>query len=697
MTGKAERIGGVRGGATRGTDAAVHGGGMAAPVDRRERRRLRLRLLLFFCALALPSAGLLLKALDQLKWEALRQSQLAAEALSERINTELTDLIRRQNARPFDDFSFLVLAGDPAAGFVQRSALSAFPVEEIPAGLIGWFQIDASGRFSTPLLPRAGADVAAYGITAEELAGRQVLEQRIAGILDRGAPSAPVPPMAEPPAGVPPPSENAPASTPVPGQRAFDLLSEGEPAYAKRRSSKQAAGAVADVASDMVPTAPPEEIRQEIRQEVRSEVRSEVRQATRAEAAAALGRGITAGSVPAPGDAGAGDSPRAIVRTFQSELAPFRFSRLDDEHFVLFRWAWSDGARFVQGALIDADAFLGGTVGNAFRVAAVSDAAELSVYWGGEPMTAYRAAPARLRYSAGGDLPAGTVIHRERLREPFGALQLVFAGQRLPRPPGAPVVYWLGAVLAVVLCVGTWLLYRLGLRQLALVRQQQDFVAAVSHELKTPLTSIRMYSEMLREGWVGEHKRAGYYRFIHDESERLSRLVENVLQLARMSRNALRVAPRPMAVVDALQQAAPTLESRVRQSGFTLRHRCGSDRWVRIDPDALTQILLNLVDNAVKFSADAPLRNVDLLCADLDDGGVEIRVRDYGPGIPRAERERVFELFRRLDDGGARAGTGIGLALVRALTETMAGTVAIGDAGPGTEVRLCFAGCRRPA
>src|SRR5690606_30454730 len=112
-----------------------------------------------------------------------------------------------------------------------------------------------------------------------------------------------------------------------------------------------------------------------------------------------------------------------------------------------------------------------------------------------------------------------------------GDMELSWTVLRLPPGPGATLVGWAGAVLFAVLLLGFLLLYRMALRQLLLARQQQDFISAVSHELKTPLTSIRMYAELLRAGWASEAKRGEYYAFIHDESERLSRLIANVLQL----------------------------------------------------------------------------------------------------------------------------------------------------------------------
>ena len=101
----------------------------------------------------------------------------------------------------------------------------------------------------------------------------------------------------------------------------------------------------------------------------------------------------------------------------------------------------------------------------------------------------------------------GALLYRNRLTAPLDSLELIFSIKRLPPGPGASVLAWVTLVLAIVFVGGFVALYRVGLSQIKLTRQQQDFVSAVSHELKSPLTSIRMYGEMLKEGWADEGKR----------------------------------------------------------------------------------------------------------------------------------------------------------------------------------------------
>lgn len=226
--------------------------------------------------------------------------------------------------------------------------------------------------------------------------------------------------------------------------------------------------------------------------------------------------------------------------------------------------------------------------------------------------------------------------------------------------------------------------------------RQQDFVSAVSHELKTPLTSIRMYGEMLREGWADEQKRKTYYDFIFHEAERLTRLINNVLQLARMSRNEQAANLSPVTVSDALAELKPRLESQLEPSGFELEISGAAEvdgQSIRIDIDWFLQIFINLVDNAVKFSANASTKRVDIEYRQLRDGRLQFSVRDFGPGIAPDQMKKIFRLFYRSENELTRetVGTGIGLALVQQLASAMQAEVDVVNCEPGAEFRIRFA------
>jgi hypothetical protein len=121
-------------------------------------------MLAFFLALAVPTAVLVIHAFGQLKWEAFHQHRQVAQALSGRIDAELSRLLNAEEARSFADYGFLVVAGDLSSNILQRSPLSIFPPQTAIPGLVGYFQVDADGRFSTPLLPATGELEASYGV-----------------------------------------------------------------------------------------------------------------------------------------------------------------------------------------------------------------------------------------------------------------------------------------------------------------------------------------------------------------------------------------------------------------------------------------------------------------------------------------------------------------------------------------------------
>ncbi len=383
------------------------------------------------------------------------------------------------------------------------------------------------------------------------------------------------------------------------------------------------------------------------------------------------------------------------INTFESEIDPFEFSILDSGHFVLFRNVWRDGQRYIQGVLIDRETFTQEIIGARFMDTALFDMSNLIIAFQDDVIRTFGGHD----YSSYPDVARnldGTLLYRNRLTAPLDSLELIFSIKRLPPGPGASVLAWVTLVLAIVFVGGFVALYRVGLSQIKLTRQQQDFVSAVSHELKSPLTSIRMYGEMLKEGWADEGKRQSYYEFIHDESERLSRLISNVLQLAKITRNEPQFDLKPTKVAELMSNTESKISSQIERAGFELKFQTFNDAdqaTINIDEDCFAQIIINLVDNAIKFSKTAENKAIEVNSKLSGDGRILFSVRDYGPGIPKDQMKKIFELFYRSESELTRetVGTGIGLAIVHQLALAMHGNVDMINAEPGAEFRIWFA------
>jgi signal transduction histidine kinase len=194
------------------------------------------------------------------------------------------------------------------------------------------------------------------------------------------------------------------------------------------------------------------------------------------------------------------------IRTFESELDPYQLSLLDSGQFVMFRNVWRDGQRYIQGMLIAQQPFLQDVINAMFHEGTLSGMSDLLVAYRGDVLSVFNSGGGR-SYFSGSEEFHGSLLFQKTLYAPLHGLNLIFTVTRLPSGAGGSLILWTSGVLLLVLCGGFLLMYRLGVGQIELARQQQDFVSAVSHELKTPLTSIRMYGEMLMEGWVSEEKR----------------------------------------------------------------------------------------------------------------------------------------------------------------------------------------------
>jgi len=233
------------------------------------------------------------------------------------------------------------------------------------------------------------------------------------------------------------------------------------------------------------------------------------------------------------------------------------------------------------------------------------------------------------------------------------------------------------ALLLLAIVVGGWLIVRDLDRELRLARQKTDFVSNVSHELKTPLTSIRMFAELLAEGRVTDtEKQRGYLNIITAESARLTRLINNVLDFAHLERGEKKYQMRPLDLVDVTRDSTESLRAHLETNGFKLQLEL-PEQPVNLtgDADALAQVLVNLISNAEKYSGDARELLLRLKLTAKPVPRAELQVLDRGSGVPKSCEEKIFEQFYRAHDSLSSGiqGSGLGLTLARQIARAHGG------------------------
>ncbi|MFZ5969847.1 MAG: sensor histidine kinase [Bacillota bacterium] len=217
-------------------------------------------------------------------------------------------------------------------------------------------------------------------------------------------------------------------------------------------------------------------------------------------------------------------------------------------------------------------------------------------------------------------------------------------------------------------------------------RMRREFIANVSHDLKTPLTSIKGFAEGLLDGVIEPNEYEKYFKVIYDETDRLMKLTNDLLQLSKIESGSLKLIKEHVKIRDMMEDIIYSISGEYHGKEVSFGVHCLSDITVYGDRDRLKQIFINVVHNAIKYSRERV--SIDIYARQID-GGVEIRIKDNGIGIEREQLEKIFEKFYRIEKSrhADYGGTGLGLSIVKNLVELHGGKIyAISEVNRGTEI-----------
>jgi signal transduction histidine kinase len=238
-------------------------------------------------------------------------------------------------------------------------------------------------------------------------------------------------------------------------------------------------------------------------------------------------------------------------------------------------------------------------------------------------------------------------------------------------------------VVSLLLVGGLVLAYRSVSKEVALARLKSDFVSNVSHELRTPLALIRLYAETLELGRIkSQDKVEEYYRIIRTESERLTALINNILDFSRIEAGRKEYEFRTTDLAELVSTTLDTYRGQIDEQGFKFEQSIDPNiPPVRVDREAIARSLVNLVNNALKYSDREKFIGVRLY---RTDGVLKLEVADHGIGIARSEQSKIFEKFYRAGDPLVHntKGSGLGLSLVRHIAHAHGGEVEV-ESTPG--------------
>ena len=631
-------------------------------------KRLQILILIFCVTLSVPLGYFVLRTYQGLQQEEAATLSFFANTLFDEMEQALATLVQQEESRAIDEYNFFMSSsgGERDSANENRSPLSSLPKQNY---VLGYFQNNPDGSFQSPLV-QAGKSVAADrkdAVAQLEHANRIFNRKRTTATDKITAPAAQTVAKAEQKQQsgfaekyLDLTRSQKPKAHLGQKEKRFEKVTiaqaENLARQEKRKSAKSPAPSAISFSKSLADRRPAEEDALKDTDPYRA-----------GKIAGHSGPYLRESEAEAPGEA----APEAWdEESFQVEVAPLQSVFIGDDQIFIFRRIMINQKIYRQGFILKVRAFLNHLAQNYFIAQPMADFANLRL----QVMDQGREIG---RVEAGISSRDPEFILNRGFPSPFGFLNARLSCDEIPASTGRDTLMIMMIVLAAIVLIGLFAIYKSTQTIVDLSERRSQFVSSVTHELKTPLTNIRMYIEMLEQGIAKDPEREQeYFQIINSEGSRLSRLINNVLDLAKLEKKQRALNLIKGTFEEVVAEVQTVMQAKLRQEGFTLKTVQENIRPFNYDREAMIQVLINLIENSIKFGQSAVRKEITVrIYQDADQ--VKIAVADRGPGIPQRALKKVFDDFYRVDNALARKtrGTGIGLALVKKFIDLIGGHV----------------------
>lgn len=637
--------------------------------------RLKLLIVVFLLTTSLPLTFVIYQSYSGLQQEERAQLRFFSTKLFNQIQQELAELIQTEEVRAVDEYQHLLT--EKGENQQTSSRLSPLAETNSPDYILGYLQNNPDGSMQTPLVsdlenvPEQQRDIIAKLKIANETFNSRKLS---------------IPDLQEK------------SKSPLPAVIAQDeektdfaerFLKQEEPklksVYLGKKSQR-----IEEITAEQVQNIAPE--RKETRQyeQPASPIYPQraAKRSAESEVAGIARRSADRLFGSTESDA-AGEMPAAVMEDkvsskFQVEVAPFQSIALQEDNVYVFRRIVINNQIYRQGFILLIEPLLQHLIDKHFAIQPLAEFT--AIVFQRRDQGAIREVK-----QAGAVSQENDFVNQHLFPAPFDFLGVSITAQKIPPSPARLTLNVALGVLGAFMFLGLIAIYQSARSIVALSERRSQFVSSVTHELKTPLTNIRMYIEMLEQGVATSPEREQQYlATLGAESARLSGLINNVLELAKLEKKQRNLHLQVGNINDVFTEVETLMSHQIRNEGFILKINPAEIQPFAYDREVLIQILVNLIENSLKFGKNEPQREITV-SADSDGRTIRIGVADTGPGIPRHALKKVFTDFYRVDNALTRTtgGTGIGLALVKKFVIALGGTVeAANNTGPGCTITV---------